>query len=33
MGVEVNFWKFTLVGFPIAMATLFVSTLMLLVLF
>jgi Na+/H+ antiporter NhaD/arsenite permease-like protein len=33
MGVEVNFWKFTLVGFPIAMATLFVSTLMLLWLF
>jgi Na+/H+ antiporter NhaD/arsenite permease-like protein len=33
MGVEVNFWKFTLVGFPIAMATLFVSTLMLLVIF
>jgi Na+/H+ antiporter NhaD/arsenite permease-like protein len=33
MGVEVNFWKFTLVGFPIAMATLFVSTLMLLTLF
>ena len=33
MGVEVDFWKFTLVGFPIAMATLFVSTLMLLVLF
>jgi Na+/H+ antiporter NhaD/arsenite permease-like protein len=33
MGVEVNFWKFTLVGFPIAMATLFVSTLMLLWIF
>lgn len=33
MGVEVNFWKFTLVGFPIAMATLFVSTLMLVALF
>ena len=33
MGVEVDFWRFTLVGFPIAMATLFVSTLMLLVLF
>ena len=33
MGVEVNFWKFTLVGFPIAMVTLFVSTLMLLYLF
>jgi len=33
MGVEVNFWKFTLVGFPIALATLFVSTLMLLVIF
>lgn len=32
-GVEINFWKFTLVGFPIAMATLFVSTLMLLLLF
>lgn len=33
MGVEVNFWKFTLVGFPIAMATLFVSTIMLMWLF
>ena len=33
MGVEVNFWKFTLVGFPIAMATLFISTIMLLVIF
>jgi Na+/H+ antiporter NhaD/arsenite permease-like protein len=33
MGVEVNFWKFTLVGFPIAMVTLFVSTIMLLWLF
>jgi Na+/H+ antiporter NhaD/arsenite permease-like protein len=33
MGVEVNFWKFTLVGFPIAMATLFVSTVMLLWIF
>lgn len=33
MGVEIDFWKFTLVGFPIAMATLFVSTLMLLYLF
>jgi len=33
MGVEVNFWKFTLVGFPIALATLFVSTLMLLIIF
>jgi len=33
MGVEVNFWKFTLVGFPIAVATLFVSTLMLIALF
>ncbi|MEW5748823.1 MAG: anion transporter [Candidatus Thermoplasmatota archaeon] len=33
MGVEVDFWKFTFVGFPVAMATLFVSTLMLLVLF
>ena len=32
-GVEIDFWKFTLVGFPIAMLTLFVSTLMLLVLF
>jgi Na+/H+ antiporter NhaD/arsenite permease-like protein len=32
-GVEVDFWKFTLVGFPIAMATLFVSTLMLLLMF
>jgi Na+/H+ antiporter NhaD/arsenite permease-like protein len=33
MGVEINFWKFTLVGFPIAMATLFVSTIMLLWIF
>ena len=33
MGVEVNFWKFNLVGFPIAMVTLFVSTIMLLWLF
>jgi len=33
MGVEVNFWKFTLVGFPIAMLTLFISTLMLMFLF
>ncbi len=33
MGIEVNFWKFTLVGFPIALATLFVSTLMLMFLF
>lgn len=33
MGVEVNFWKFTLVGFPVALATLFVSTLMLMWLF
>ncbi len=33
MGVEVNFWKFTLVGFPIALATLFVSTMMLLWIF
>jgi len=33
MGVDVNFWKFTLVGFPIAMVTLFVSTLMLIYLF
>lgn len=32
-GVEISFWKFTLVGFPIAMITLLVSTLMLLVLF
>jgi Na+/H+ antiporter NhaD/arsenite permease-like protein len=32
-GVEINFWKFTLVGFPIAMATLFVSTVMLMLLF
>ncbi len=32
-GVEVNFWRFTLVGFPIALATLFVSTLMLMWLF
>jgi len=32
-GIEINFWKFTLVGFPIAMATLFVSTLMLMLLF
>ncbi|HEX7392628.1 MAG TPA: anion transporter [Thermoplasmata archaeon] len=32
-GVEINFWKFTLVGFPIAMLTLFISTLMLMVLF
>jgi len=33
MGVQISFWKFTLVGFPIAMATLFVSTVMLLWLF
>ncbi|MBE0518875.1 MAG: anion transporter [Thermoplasmata archaeon] len=33
MGVELSFWKFTLVGFPIAMATLFVSTIMLMILF
>ncbi|MEM0343077.1 MAG: SLC13 family permease [Thermoplasmata archaeon] len=33
MGVEVNFWKFTLVGFPITLATLFVSTVMLMWLF
>lgn len=33
MGVQISFWKFTLVGFPIAMATLFVSTIMLLWLF
>ncbi|OGS44030.1 MAG: hypothetical protein A3K76_00685 [Euryarchaeota archaeon RBG_13_57_23] len=32
-GVDVNFWKFTLVGFPIAMVTLFLSTLMLILLF
>ena len=32
-GVEINFWKFTLVGFPIAMATLLVSTIMLLYMF
>ncbi|MBN1676954.1 MAG: hypothetical protein JW880_00285 [Candidatus Thermoplasmatota archaeon] len=31
--VEVNFWKFTLVGFPIALVTLFVSTVMLMVMF
>jgi len=29
MGVEVDFWRFTLVGFPITLATLFVSTIML----
>ncbi len=33
MGVEMNFWKFTLVGFPVALVTLFVSTLMLMWLF
>ena len=33
MGVEVNFWKFTLVGFPITLATLFVSTVMLIWMF
>jgi Na+/H+ antiporter NhaD/arsenite permease-like protein len=33
MGVQISFWRFTLVGFPIAMATLFVSTVMLLWLF
>ncbi len=33
MGVEINFWKFTLVGFPIALVTLFVSTVMLMFLF
>ena len=33
MGVEVGWLKFTLVGFPIALATLFVSTLMLALLF
>ncbi len=33
MGVEVDFWKFTLVGFPIALATLFLSTAMLLLMF
>ncbi len=32
-GVEINFWKFTLVGFPIAIITLFISTIMLMVLF
>jgi len=32
-GVEISFWRFALVGFPIAMITLFVSTLMLIVLF
>jgi len=32
-GVEVDFWKFTLVGFPIALVTLFVSTVMLMVMF
>ena len=32
-GVDVNFWKFTIVGFPIAMVTLFLSTLMLILLF
>ncbi len=32
-GVEINFWKFTLVGFPIAMVTLLVSTIMLLYMF
>jgi Na+/H+ antiporter NhaD/arsenite permease-like protein len=32
-GVEINFWKFTLVGFPIAIVTLLISTLMLMVLF
>ncbi|HIH00562.1 TPA: arsenic ABC transporter, partial [Thermoplasmata archaeon] len=29
MGVEVGFWRFTLIGFPVAMVTLFVSTLLL----
>jgi Na+/H+ antiporter NhaD/arsenite permease-like protein len=29
MGVEVGFWRFAVVGFPIAMVTLFVSTLLL----
>jgi len=33
MGVELNFWKFTMVGFPIALATLFVSTIMLMIIF
>lgn len=33
MGVEVDFWKFTLVGFPITLATLFVSTVMLMWMF
>lgn len=32
-GVEINFWKFTLVGFPIAVVTLLISTAMLLILF
>jgi len=29
MGVEIGFWRFTLIGFPVAMATLFVSTVLL----
>jgi Na+/H+ antiporter NhaD/arsenite permease-like protein len=33
MGVEVGFWRFALVGFPVAMVTLFVSTVMLMVIF
>jgi len=32
-GVDINFWKFTLVGFPIAMVTLFVSIVMLMIMF
>jgi Na+/H+ antiporter NhaD/arsenite permease-like protein len=32
-GIVINWWKFTLVGFPIAMVTLFVSTLMLEIIF
>lgn len=32
-GVVINWWKFTLVGFPIAMVTLFVSTVMLEIIF
>ena len=32
-GVEINFWKFTMVGFPIAVVTLIVSTVMLILFF
>jgi Na+/H+ antiporter NhaD/arsenite permease-like protein len=32
MGVEIGFWRFTIVGFPVAMVTLFVSTMILSVL-